>query len=66
MIFHAIAKDQHSVWSWGNVRLLGEPSLRNFCPLESKEMQLLKKHMIFHAMAKNQHRVWSLGNVRLF
>ena len=61
-----MAKDQHTVWSWGNVRLFGEPSLCNFCSLKYKEMQLLKKHMIFHAMAKIQHRVWSLGNVRLF
>ena len=66
MIFHAMAKDQHTVWSWVNVRLFGEPSLCNFCSLKYKEMQLLKKHVIFHAMAKNQHRVWSLGNVRLF
>ena len=66
MFFLAMAKDQHTVWSWGNVRLFGEPSLCNFCCLKYKEMQFLKKHMIFHAMAKIQHRVWSLGNVRLF
>ena len=28
---------------------LKEPSLCNFCPLESKERQFLQKHMFFHA-----------------
>ena len=55
-------KDQHTIWSWGNVKLFGEPSLCSFCPLESIKCNF-KKNMNFYAMAKNQQTVWSYKKI---